>query len=60
MFTKIENFFRNIVKTELEKFESAAVSDAKIIENDFKEVVAKAKADFEKIVADLKADLKKA
>ena len=59
MFKKIENYLRNIVKTELEKFEASAVSDAKMIENDFKAVAAKTVAEFEKLIADLKTEIAK-
>jgi|HubBroStandDraft_1064217.scaffolds.fasta_scaffold832035_2 hypothetical protein len=55
MFKKIDAYLRNVVKTELDKFEAAAVADAKLIENDFKAVAAKAVAEFEKLVADFKA-----
>ena len=53
MFKKIDAYLRNIVKTELDKFEAAAVADAKLIENDFKAVVADARKD----IADLRAEL---
>jgi len=59
MFKKFETYLANIVRTELEKFEAAAVADAKIIENDFKAAAAKTTAEFEKIVADLKAEIAK-
>jgi hypothetical protein len=55
MFKKIDAYLRNVVKTELDKFEAAAVADAKLIENDFKAVAAKTVAEFEKLVADFKA-----
>lgn len=57
MFKKIDAYLRNVVKTELDKFEAAAVADAKLIENDFKAVVADVSADIKAVVADARKDI---
>jgi hypothetical protein len=57
MFKKIDAYLRNVVKTELDKFEAAAVADAKLIENDFKAVVADVSTDIKTVVADARKDI---